>query len=135
MSRIKASFILLIWLNENVGFHPSFSRHGRIKASFILLIWLNENVPLILLPTTLCSRSTLNPSLFASSLMICDFSVLVFSFPKLLSVICTAKNSFLETVNCQTVTLAIDIGFALMMSEMYDFLSIHNVMEVIICCY
>ena len=29
---------------ENVGFHPSFSRHGRIKASFILLIWLNENV-------------------------------------------------------------------------------------------
>ena len=42
--RIKASFILLIWLNENVGFHPSFSRHDRIKASFILLIWLNENV-------------------------------------------------------------------------------------------
>jgi len=42
--RIKASFILLIWLNENVGILPSFSRHGRIKASFILLIWLNENV-------------------------------------------------------------------------------------------
>ena len=39
----------------------------------------------------------------------------------LLSVICNAKNSFLETVNCQTVTLAIDIGFALMMSEMYVF--------------
>ena len=38
---------LLIWLNENVGFHPSFSRHGRIKASFILLIWLNENVLLL----------------------------------------------------------------------------------------
>ena len=27
----------------------------------------------------------------------------------------------METVNCQTVTLAIDIGFALMMSEMYGF--------------
>ena len=40
---------------------------------------------------------------------------------------CNAKNSFLETVNCQTVTLAIDIGFALMMSEMYDYLSIHNI--------
>ena len=39
----------------------------------------------------------------------------------LLSVICNAKNSFSETVNCQTVTLAIDIGFALMMSEMYVF--------------
>ena len=30
-----------------LGFHPSFSRHGRIKASFILLIWLNENVPFL----------------------------------------------------------------------------------------
>ena len=28
----------------------------------------------------------------------------------LLSVICNTKNSFSETVNCQTVTLAIDIG-------------------------
>ena len=27
-----------------------------------------------------------------------------YRFPKLLSVICNAKNSFLETVNCQTVT-------------------------------
>ena len=30
--------------NEKVGFHSTFSRHGRIEASFILLIWLNENV-------------------------------------------------------------------------------------------
>ena len=33
---------------------------------------------------------------------------LVFAFPKLLSVICNAKNSFMETVNCQTVTLGTD---------------------------
>ena len=32
------------FLDFILGFHPSFSRHGRIKASFILLIWLNENV-------------------------------------------------------------------------------------------
>ena len=38
----------------------------------------------------------------------------------------------METVNCQTVTLAIDIGFALMMSEMYGFLSGHNIRKVII---
>ena len=30
-----------------VGFHPSFSRHGKIEASFILLIWLNENAPIV----------------------------------------------------------------------------------------
>ena len=30
-----------------VGFHPSFSRHGIIKASYILLIWLNENVRIL----------------------------------------------------------------------------------------
>ena len=41
---IEATFILLIWLIENVGFHPTFSRHGRIEACFILLIWLIENV-------------------------------------------------------------------------------------------
>ncbi len=35
---------MLIWLNENVGFHPSFSRHGITQASSIMLIWLNENV-------------------------------------------------------------------------------------------
>ena len=29
----------------NVGFHPSFSRHGITRASSVLLIWLNENVP------------------------------------------------------------------------------------------
>ena len=49
----------------------------------------------------------------------CGFEV--FQNCYLLSVICNAKNSFMETVNCQTVTLAIDIGFALMMSEMYVF--------------
>ena len=38
----------------------------------------------------------------------------------LLFVICNTKNSFSETVNCQTVTLAIDIGFALIMSDVYD---------------
>mgnify|MGYP005885966499 FL=1 len=26
------------------GFHPSFSRHGITRASSVLLIWLNENV-------------------------------------------------------------------------------------------
>ena len=29
---------------RNVGFHPSFSRHGITRASSVLLIWLNENV-------------------------------------------------------------------------------------------
>ena len=37
---------MLIWLNENLGFHPSFSRHGITRASSVLLIWLNENVPI-----------------------------------------------------------------------------------------
>ena len=32
-------------LLKNVGFHPSFSRHGITRASSVLLIWLNENVP------------------------------------------------------------------------------------------
>ena len=59
----------------------------------------------------------------------------LFLFQKLLYCNCNAKKSFLETVNCQTVTLAIDIGFALMMLEMYEFLSIHNVGKVIIYCY
>ena len=27
-----------------LGFHPSFSRHGKAQASLALLIWLNENV-------------------------------------------------------------------------------------------
>ena len=37
----------MFWSSEDrvkVPFHGTFSRHGRIKASFILLIWLNENV-------------------------------------------------------------------------------------------
>ena len=36
----------LLLLHSSVGLHPSFSGHGIIKASFILLIWLNENDPL-----------------------------------------------------------------------------------------
>ena len=40
----QASLALLIWLIENVGFHPTFSRHGIAQASLALLIWLNENV-------------------------------------------------------------------------------------------
>ena len=34
----------------------------------------------------------------------------------------------METVNCQTVTLAIDIGFALMMSEMYGFFCLDTIL-------
>ena len=44
MAKLKQSLALLIWLNENVPFHGTFSRHGRAEASFALLIWLNENV-------------------------------------------------------------------------------------------
>ena len=44
-----------------------------------------------------------------------------FAFQNCNTVTVTQKKSFSETVNCQTVTLGIDIGFALMMSEMYDF--------------
>ena len=44
-----------------------------------------------------------------------------FAFQNSNTVTVTQKKSFSETVNCQTVTLGIDIGFALMMSEMYDF--------------
>ena len=32
------------FLDDSVPLHGTFSRHGRTKASFILLIWLNENV-------------------------------------------------------------------------------------------
>ncbi|MCI6111132.1 MAG: hypothetical protein SPE63_03275 [Prevotella sp.] len=35
MAELKQALFLLIWLNENVPFHGTFSRHGRIKASFI----------------------------------------------------------------------------------------------------
>ena len=37
---------LLIWLNESVGFHPTFSRHAKAHASMALVSWLNENVGL-----------------------------------------------------------------------------------------
>jgi hypothetical protein len=39
-------FLLLIWFNENVGFHPTFSRHGR-TSQLALLIWFNENAGLV----------------------------------------------------------------------------------------
>jgi hypothetical protein len=42
--RVGANFTLLFWLNENVGFLPSFSRHAKADASIALVIWLNENV-------------------------------------------------------------------------------------------
>ncbi|WP_288082502.1 hypothetical protein, partial [Xylanibacter rodentium] len=29
----------------NVGFHLSFSHHGRVETSLTLLIWFDENVP------------------------------------------------------------------------------------------
>ena len=35
MAKLKQSLALLIWLNENVPFHGTFSCHGRTKASFI----------------------------------------------------------------------------------------------------
>ena len=41
-NRRKACQKVFEWPN-NVGFHPTFSRHGRIETIFILLIWLNEN--------------------------------------------------------------------------------------------
>jgi hypothetical protein len=45
---LKASLALLIRLIENVGFHPSFSRHGRARASLALLIWLTKTLDFIL---------------------------------------------------------------------------------------
>ena len=44
MAKLKQSLALFIWLNENVPFHGTFSRHGKAQASLALLIWLNENV-------------------------------------------------------------------------------------------
>ena len=44
MAELKQALFLLIWLNENVPFHGTFSRHGRTRTSSLLLIWLNENV-------------------------------------------------------------------------------------------
>ena len=37
---------LRIWLNEKVGFHPTFSRHGIAQSlsALALRIWLNEKV-------------------------------------------------------------------------------------------
>ena len=34
MAEVETSFTLPIWLNENVGFHPAFSRHGRGRNKF-----------------------------------------------------------------------------------------------------
>ena len=46
----------------------------------------------------------------------------------------TQKKSFLETVNCQTVTLAIDIGFALMMFGVYEYFTNTQYKEVLMYC-
>ena len=35
---------LVIWLNENVEFHSTFSRHAKAQVHLALVIWLNENV-------------------------------------------------------------------------------------------
>ena len=32
---------------QNIGFHPSFSRHAKDQTSLALVIWLNENVPFL----------------------------------------------------------------------------------------
>ena len=44
MAELKQALFLLIWLNEKVPFHGTFSRHGKAQASLALLIWLNEKV-------------------------------------------------------------------------------------------
>ena len=41
------TFSHIIWHMENLDFRRTFPRHGRIEASFILLIWLTENLPVI----------------------------------------------------------------------------------------
>ena len=45
MALLEQDSVLLIWLNENLPFHGTFSRHGITRASSVLLIWLNENLP------------------------------------------------------------------------------------------
>lgn len=38
-------FLLYGRLNLSVGFHPSFSYHGKVEVNFTLFIWLAENIP------------------------------------------------------------------------------------------
>ena len=46
LSRLDCRPNSCLELFQMVGFHPTFSRHGRIDVNIILLIWLNENVGL-----------------------------------------------------------------------------------------
>ena len=46
LSRLECRPNSCLELFQMVGFHPTFSRHGRIDVNIILLIWLNENVGL-----------------------------------------------------------------------------------------
>ena len=46
MAKLKQAWLCSIWLNENVPFYGTFSRHGIDRASSVLLIWLNEKVVL-----------------------------------------------------------------------------------------
>ena len=50
IAQILSALALLIWLDEKVGFHPTFSRHGnaQILSALALLIWLDEKVRLLL---------------------------------------------------------------------------------------
>ena len=42
--RQTLGFLPTFWLNENVGFHPTFSRQGITRINSVLLLWLNEKV-------------------------------------------------------------------------------------------
>ncbi|MCI7315024.1 MAG: hypothetical protein MR516_02000 [Bacteroidales bacterium] len=46
IAQILLALALLIWLDEKVEFHPTFSRHGiaQILSALALLIWLDEKV-------------------------------------------------------------------------------------------
>ena len=48
IAQILSALGELIWLNEKVGVHPTFSRHGIAQSlsALALLIWLNEKVGL-----------------------------------------------------------------------------------------
>ena len=49
-------------MEKYVGFHPTFSRHGRVGVSSTLLIWLNENVHIIATSYHLGASITFNSS-------------------------------------------------------------------------
>ena len=42
----KQVWLYLFDLTKNVGFYPTFSRHGIAQTSLALLVWLSENVHL-----------------------------------------------------------------------------------------